>query len=82
MFIFSQYINEITIKFQCKCFKGKVVRVDGFRWKFKVVYKDFWHRIDSVRDEFFPIIMWSFQYLTKCPILKISYSTLSNLSRN
>ena len=40
----TQYINELTIKFQ------QVVRVDGFRWKFKVIYKDFQHRIDSVRD--------------------------------
>ena len=50
MFISLQYINEITIKFQCKCFKGKVVRVDGFRPEFKSIYKDFWHRIDSVGD--------------------------------
>lgn len=50
MFISLQYINEITIKFQCKCFKGKVVRVDGFRPEFKSIYKDFQHRIDSVKD--------------------------------
>lgn len=48
--ISSQYIEEIPIKFQRKCFQGKVVRVHGFRWKFKVIYKDFQHRIDSVRD--------------------------------
>ena len=47
--ISTQYINEITIKFQRKCFKGKVVRVHGFRWKFKVIYKEFQHRIDSMR---------------------------------
>ena len=46
----SLYIREITIKFQRKCFKGKVVRVHGFRWKFKVIYKDSQHKIDSVRD--------------------------------
>lgn len=51
MFISLQYINEITIKFQCKCFKSKVVRVDGFRWKFKSIHKDFQHRIDAVRVE-------------------------------
>lgn len=45
----SQYINKITIKFQCKCFKGKVVRVHGFRWKFKAIYKDSQHKIDSMR---------------------------------
>ena len=54
MFISLQYINEITIKFQCKCFKGKVVRVDGFRWKFKVVYKDSQRKIDSVSMIIFP----------------------------
>ena len=46
----SLYIREITIKFQRKCFKGKVVRVHGFRWKFKVIYKDSQLKIDSVRD--------------------------------
>ena len=46
----SQYINKITIKFQCKCFKGKVVRVHGFRPEFKAIYKEFQHRIDSVKD--------------------------------
>ena len=46
----SLYIREITIKFQRKCFKGKVVRVHGFRWKFKVIYKELQDRMDSVRD--------------------------------
>ena len=46
----SLYIREITIKFQRKCFKGKVVRVDGFRPEFKAIYKEFQHRIDSVKD--------------------------------
>ena len=45
----SLYIREITIKFQRKCFKGKVVRVHGFRWKFKAIYKDSQHKIDSMR---------------------------------
>ena len=48
--ISSQYTKEITIKFQRKYFKGKVVRVDGFRPEFKAIYKEFQHRIDSVKD--------------------------------
>ena len=55
--ISSQYINKITIRFQRKCFKGKIVRVDGFRSESKSIYKNFQHRIDSVRDEYisFPL---------------------------
>ncbi len=48
--ISSQYTKEITIKFRRKCFKGKVVRVDGFRPEFKAIYRDSEHRIDSVKD--------------------------------
>lgn len=34
--ISSLYIEEIAICFQCKCFNGQAVGLNGFRWKLKL----------------------------------------------